>query len=389
MFGSGNMMGADPQRMRETQLTSVTNKYPNMRFVNPDRSMLDVPLLLSNNAQLIFRVFLPPGFPNQAPQIAVLATAQHQYLDMHCMVQHPKLQKWSPQLKLGDVLGEIFGAFYTSPPRITSYTPPQSQQAAFAPGSQKLSTVNPGMMQQPPYMVGTPQQSNPYYQQQQQQMGMNTGVLLPSTGTINQQMSPQMSPQSQSPQSQSQGQSPQYQRQQSHIQMPPLPNDFPQLASLTVGELEKLLENNCENDKFREFFDNLEAVKNIQALKIELEKGNTQCAEKNLEYEKTIQTLSKEVDELQRVLAQKKDLFDEKARRQQEIMQLYAPRNLLNKLNEATLAAENNSELTAEEFIRAQNPNVKSFIDRYLQERTLFYLRKNKKERFAKSLNLY
>eukprot|EP01027_Heterolobosea_sp_BB2_P010378 GEZU01015233.1.p1 GENE.GEZU01015233.1~~GEZU01015233.1.p1 ORF type:complete len:252 (+),score=75.32 GEZU01015233.1:506-1261(+) len=167
-----------------------------------------------------------------------------------------------------------------------------------------------------------------------------------------------------------------------HTPMPVIPAVFPELNDKSVEELKDLIEN---KQAFEDFVNNLEWAKNVTQLLNDLKKGNVALAEQNLSQEQRINELKAEIASLQEQVGKQRAVFDQKAARQQEILQQYTPRVLLDKLNIATSQAEVESDEISSRFIEGDSMDINEFIKAYLEKRSLYYLRKAKKERFAKS----
>jgi hypothetical protein len=89
---------------------------------------MDIPILLKNNIQSVFRVQLPFSFPQQPPAVYLLAPqGTHQNLGSSSIhfklnlgpnqiVQHYKLLKWGVHSNLALILAEVFQLFINEPP---------------------------------------------------------------------------------------------------------------------------------------------------------------------------------------------------------------------------------------------------------------------------------
>jgi hypothetical protein len=78
---------------------------------------MDIPILLKNNIQSVFRIQLPFSFPQQPPAVYLLAPqGSHQNLGPNQLVQHYKLLKWGVHSNLALILSEVFQLFINEPP---------------------------------------------------------------------------------------------------------------------------------------------------------------------------------------------------------------------------------------------------------------------------------
>lgn len=123
-----------------------------------------------------------------------------------------------------------------------------------------------------------------------------------------------------------------------------------------------------------------------------------------------------EIEELKRLVANKKQTLaelkfnlDQKTQRQQQIMQQFAPRVLLERLSDAVTVADNESEAIASAFLDgmkdkegegidevekslqcglgSSGEEYKEFIKRFSEKRRIYHMRAAKKESMLMSLN--
>jgi hypothetical protein len=92
--------------------------------------------------------FLPPEFPERAPELSLLAHVAHAWVDSEMrVVGHPKLQFWGAHENLGTVVREVFNEFSRTPPQPfaapsqpSPAPPPSFSQPSFHPST--LPTSN-------------------------------------------------------------------------------------------------------------------------------------------------------------------------------------------------------------------------------------------------------
>ncbi|KAL0481846.1 vacuolar protein sorting protein 37A [Acrasis kona] len=348
---SGSFYNAnDTMRLRSMQVDTVVKRYPNTRIVSHDRSVFDVPVILKNNAQLNFRVTLGPNFPTQAPVVNLMARAEHQFLDHNSLVIHPKLRNWSQQMNLADMLSEIFQEFIKIPPRITSYAPPTFDV------QQTLNQQSP----YPQYMPPPPTQTN--------------GYQPPPNPYLTQTPSPV--PASSTP-------SPPPVKVDTRIPIPPIPNTFEEVDRLTDDEIKDML-NDANQHKFNEFFDNLTYVKNLKKIHKDLRDANMAIAMGNINKEEQVAKKKQPLIVKQQTLQTVQDEYNKKAVVQNEIATRYSPQNLLSMLNRKIDEVDKESEDIGERFLD-QKGDVKTFMDEFVAKKSLYYLRREKKDRFKET----
>eukprot|EP01092_Planopodium_desertum_P007793 TRINITY_DN3220_c0_g1_i4.p1 TRINITY_DN3220_c0_g1~~TRINITY_DN3220_c0_g1_i4.p1 ORF type:complete len:312 (-),score=18.55 TRINITY_DN3220_c0_g1_i4:60-995(-) len=163
--------------------------------------------------------------------------------------------------------------------------------------------------------------------------------------------------------------------------LPPLPRAFPQLERKSVDELKELRDTPAS---LEEFIEQLDAVKETKKIRNDLHENIMALATKNLEHEKEIDEMKKQVETKREQVAALRRIYEEKAIRQQEILKRFSPEILVAKLSEAAATAGDESEAIAKRFING-DMDLKTFVSEFMKKREEHHLRSAKLENITKS----
>jgi len=158
------------------------------------------------------------------------------------------------------------------------------------------------------------------------------------------------------------------------LALPPIPNDFDELKALDVEELKELQNSKAAFDKF---FNNLDIVKSPSQIRDDMKASNIEQAKKNISYEDILNKLQKEVAELQEEALDRRQVFEELAKRQEKALERYDPLVLAGTLEENAEEVDMNSEDVYSSF-RSGNIQVSDFLQNYLQKRKHYHTIKAK-----------
>lgn len=354
-------------KLKQLQIESVNRRYPNVRVISYDRNVLDVPLLLTNNnAQITFRVTLPPLFPDQPPQVVLLARcAPHALLNQYSVVQHQDLTvgRWSSNSSLADVLAVVFGEFKQHPPKIVSYAPPPPMPHNPQPPAPITTTTGTGTSSATSSTQQQQQQPQPYTQ------GPSPSPAPAPSSSDGDRTSPNSRP---------------------HMQVPTVPSAFPEVDQLTQKQVEELLsDGTAGGTEWKRFFEGLEFVKNLESLYTSFKDENQSIATSNMSKDQELVAMYNRNKELNKELGELKSTLDEKVRDREAINQRYSPMQLLQLLKRKIDEAEEESDAVAERFMRDGGDtngttSIDHFIDAFLEKRSLMHMRLAKKDRFEK-----
>ncbi|KAF0974797.1 hypothetical protein FDP41_006271 [Naegleria fowleri] len=352
------------QRTRQLQADSVIKRFHNAKIVSTnDNNVVDVPITLKNGQQLTFRILMQHAFPQQPPLITTLATIKHQNIDNNGYVVHQQLRQWTPQSSLGDVLSLVFRDFITNPPIIVSLDEWPKNHITKVTSNNGTPSITP-----PPPSSSSP--SVGVYHQPQT-FGTNT---IPTTNAIPPSLSNPPISSVQTP----------IQDSSCSIRLPPVPTSFPEISLLEGTEaIQKLLDN---QEAFEQFVENLAFTRESKNIYQDLRNANMEIAKRNVSKDEQLNITKESIDqkkvEVDKILEQVQML----QAKQQQLSQRYAPPQLLVLLNEKIEQSDAESEELGEAFLNsrevADSQQIKQFIDKYIEKRSLYYLRKQKRDRF-------
>ncbi|RID65342.1 hypothetical protein BRARA_D00542 [Brassica rapa] len=144
------------------------------------------------------------------------------------------------------------------------------------------------------------------------------------------------------------------------------------LKDKSVDELRKLL---SDKDAYQQFLLSLDQVKVQNNIKEELRRETLQLARENLEKEPQIMELRNQCKIIRTTeLAAAQEKLNELERQKEEILRLYSPGSLLNKLQEAMNEVDEESEALQEKFLEKEIDTA-AFVQKYKKLRTIYHRR--------------
>jgi len=323
----------DGQGLRLKQIDSLRQYFSTVKEVVRDTSF-EIPLTLPSRKTIILKINLSPDFPRVSPTLQITPAVTHKLVDSNMFITpqaHENLSRWNANANLGKTVYEIVQKLMQEPPQILQFTNPSPAPV-------------PAPMPAP--------QSYPYG---------NGGVPV----QMNQSMTKPPPPYGPQP-STSVGKT----------ALPGIPSNFPELESKTPSELSQMLNDETE---FNRFFESLPAVQTMKKLRDDLRNANEELAKKNLTKEVEIESVKRELNGRQQVVADKRFAFEQKAQRQQEVMKQFSTPALIDQLSNAAQEAEMSSDAIANKFLAGET-ELKDFIKEFMEKRKLFHLRAAKKE---------
>lgn len=329
---TGSPMGTnDLQKIRDYHTNNLLQKYPTARIIAPDK--VDVPVKLNNGQYLNFRVYLNATFPQLPPIIQLLATAApYVYLDKNQLVIHERLRRWTPQDHLGEVLFQVFQEISNNPPRIINYVMQPVRTGPSPPLNQPIPSTQP-----------YPQQTSLY--------------PSPTLSSV-----PQSQP-------------------IVHVSLPPIPDVFPEVDEIAKNpaQLKQLVDSEWE---FKKWFDQLAYVKSTRKIYEDLREKNIEMAKAHIERNKALEAKSTEFENLKEEMRQLRVRIQEKSLKQKQINDRYQPLQVLQILNQKIDELETETENMAIDF-SSKSVDWDNFCKDYMSKRSLYHLRKEKKQRFT------
>jgi len=384
MFNRGAPSAEQNQAMRLKQIETLKRLFPSAREILRDVEF-EIPLAVSVG-YIYLRVILPQGFPQGPPYIRVIPNVTHPWVNVTMYVAgHPKLANWNLHNNLGQIVKEVVDEFYKNPPRIipmpTSGYPNTNQGTspygsspapptyATLPTSTNQPSVGTSLHSAPPNYSSSPNAQMGAYGSGNLQVPGNSSAIPSPRGSTTNNVSSNITP---------------TKTERTHTPQPVIPTSFPQLETMQFDDLEHLLN---DDDEFSMFFETLDQVKSMAAVRDDLVKNNEDTARKNLSFQNELEQKKNEVDVQQANLKEQRNLFDQQAKRQQEISKRFTPDALLGKLSESVNQAEQASEDITTKFLNKQM-DVRDFIKTYMEKKKLYHLRAAKRERFIHSNQL-
>jgi len=391
MFNRGSQSDQN-QALRLKQIDTLKKQFPSAREILRDVEF-EIPLAVSVG-YIYLRVILPQGFPQGPPYIRVIPNVTHPWVNVTMYVAgHPKLANWNLHNNLGQIVKEVADEFFKNPPRIipmptqgypnTTQGYPNTNQGsspygsspapptyATLPTNTNQPSVGTSLHSSPPsYSTSPTAQMGAYGSSGNLQIPGNSSTIPSPRPLTTNNVSPNIAP---------------AKPERTHTPQPVIPTSFPQLETMQFDDLEHLLN---DDDEFSMFFETLDQVKSMAAVRDDLVKNNEDTARKNLSFQNQLEQKKNEVDVQQANLKEQRNLFDQQAKRQQEISKRFTPDALLGKLSESVNQAEQTSEDITTKFLNKQM-DVRDFIKTYMEKKKLYHLRAAKRERFIHSNQL-
>lgn len=165
--------------------------------------------------------------------------------------------------------------------------------------------------------------------------------------------------------------------------MPEIPESFPDLCELNLGQLSEMAEN---ESILLEFFVTLPQLKQITNDKEELLANIVSLAKNNLQMEPQLEGKRQEMLYKYEQLTQLKTTFESKMQRQHELSESCSLSTLQARLKVAAHQAEEESEETAENFLEGRT-DIDEFLSSFMDKRTLCHSRRAKEEKLQQSIN--
>ncbi|XP_002974174.2 vacuolar protein-sorting-associated protein 37 homolog 1 [Selaginella moellendorffii] len=139
-----------------------------------------------------------------------------------------------------------------------------------------------------------------------------------------------------------------------------------------VEELRKLL---SDKDAYENYLHSIEEVKQLDTLRNDLRKRNVTLARHNLGKESEMAELRNQCMIIRTTeLATAQEKFLDAQRREKEILARSSPASILNKLQEAANAADDESESLHRKLLSGEL-KVPEFLQKYRQQRVLYHRR--------------
>ncbi|KAK2919193.1 vacuolar protein sorting-associated protein 37A [Channa argus] len=364
------------QQQRQRQIESLKAAHPSLTEIQKDVEYR-IPFTV-NNSTISVNIVLPTQFPQDKPVVSVYPAVGHHLVDSNngSIITSPLITNFGMHSDLGKVIQSLLDEFWKSPPVLRTagpagfpfsmYKPPgissfPTQSYHYGPchvGPGQTPPPGPGPVPTPHSGVdnahGPPRAPAPY--------GLISDLPLPV------------------PTGDSQA------GQNGHMyKMPEIPESFPELCDMNLTQLSDMSEN---EDVLLEFFVSLPQLKQVASDKGELVNSIVDMAKKNLQMEPQLEGKRQEMLFKYEQLTQMKSAFETKMQRQHELSESCSLSTLQARLKVAAHQAEEESEVTAENFLEGRT-DIDEFLTSFMEKRTLCHSRRAKEEKLQQSINMH
>ena len=333
--------------LRDRQVQNLQHYFPSIVTIAPD--CYDIPFKIVTRPQTNFtlRVLFPRLFPQDPPKFQLWPRSSPSSLIDESGFVRPVslkgLKEWNSGSSLGLVAFEMIKLFEVQPPSPLGVQPQPQSHYASRPFQSMPDIIREAKKDH------HKQQHQPQHQQQHQ---------------------PQHQPQQQQPQQ------PQPDLISKRPTIPPVPDTFPELSSLSLQEMESLLNDEKE---FNAFFSNLPTVNHLNTQHQQLQTTNTKIAQQTLELYEIVQTSQQEVKTKQKELLKTVEEFKEKEKIVQKEASSHSPEGLMEKLERYVREAEERTEGLGEKFEEGEI-DCDEFLKNFVKEREMYHTLAAKKE---------
>lgn len=263
---SGSSYPADVAKLQAKQIEELLKYLPSAtQYTKTPTVTVYQMSVFTKFGPLKMHIIMPAKFPTEAPQLKVLTQVQHAWVNPDMTVNSAKLREWGPHSNLGKTVQEVFHEFSRNPPgpiAVAQATPIVAQATPLV--AQAQPAQPPPLPQEPP--------PPPLPEEEEMQ-------AFPE---------------------------------------PAVPTSFPELDSLTLAELQKLVN---DSDALNEIVEKQCSSTSMQTIRKDLCDSIENQAKKNLskqgmleEYEAKTQVLLAEIRETKMVVdglvARKKTIDD-------------------------------------------------------------------------------
>ncbi|RUS85202.1 hypothetical protein EGW08_007028 [Elysia chlorotica] len=159
--------------------------------------------------------------------------------------------------------------------------------------------------------------------------------------------------------------------------VPNILKEFPMLSDLKIFELQELAD---DEDRIHEMVQKVPDLINFIQKREDLSTACVQLAQSNLQMKPRIESLKNEVIEKKSELDSAKTDFEQSCQKHVKLSEQYHPSNIQTHLKVAVMEADEESENIAEQFLE-KDIDVDEFMKKFLEKRTLCYLRRAKEEK--------
>jgi hypothetical protein len=307
---------------RQQQVDALRAANPYAVGVAGDPNSFDIGLKLPSGQVIRVRTSLPPGFPESGapPTVRIVDTPiGHPWLDaQQRVVGSPELAGWAPSKNLGAVVLSIIQHFGTNPPVFGAAPAPAGPQglmpgpyagAASASSSSRQLPVGDQQAQQPAAAAG----------------GASAAAAAADAANST----------------------------RHHTPVPPIPSAFPELQSLSLAELQALLDDRSSRREW--VLDTQESLPVFRSLVVSTREEAAKAAQANMDAQADIAALRGTLRALQAANAAKADELKTLLAKRQAALERYAPSRLARDLQATADELDALSDSLVEQFCDPDN----------------------------------
>ncbi|GAB1607542.1 vacuolar protein sorting-associated protein 37A-like [Argonauta hians] len=355
------LLGGKTKAVSTTNLQAQKNKQiESLKKVNPkiQEVFRDVEYhvsFVSGSTNVCLRVSLPPQFPQEKPVVTIQPPAKHAWVDSQSkVVGCPALNEFTMHSNLGLVIQSIIEQFNKNPPILVPFN---------------INTPAPYYVGQLPSQGPATNLGNMYPHFRPPNAPVNPCTKTPVLTSNGNQPALENYPLQDPPHS-----NPRY---FSGYKMPELPTSFPSLKTMSITELNELM-----NDEGK-LFEMLQKLPEVMKIEKERQQMSDECislAEKNLKKkpvtEQLKKSLLKKLDELEML----QNEFEEESEHHMCLSDQFHPTSIQSNIKVAVMEADEKSEKIAEDFLNGKI-DIEEFKQCFTEERTLCHCRRAKEEK--------
>uniref|UniRef100_A0A8C6NQW6 VPS37A subunit of ESCRT-I n=1 Tax=Nothobranchius furzeri TaxID=105023 RepID=A0A8C6NQW6_NOTFU len=373
------------QQQRQRQIDSLKAAHPSLAEIQKDVEYR-IPFTI-NNSTINVNILLPPQFPQEKPVVSVYPPVGHHLVDSNngTMITSPLITNFGMHSDLGKVIQSLLDEFWKSPPAL-------------------MSTGSAGF----PYSMYKPSGITPYPTQTFHYGPRHVGPgQTPPPGPA---ASPAPIPHTRADIAHVPPRAPGPYGLLPDLPLPVPTGDTqvlfdvvlllvfyfkPSYESIFVStffsphlSLTQLSEMSENEDVLLEFFMSLPQLKQVTNDKEELITSIVEMAKKNLQMEPQLEGRRQEMLYKYEQLTQMKSAFETKMQRQHELSESCSLSTLQARLKVAAHQAEEESEVTAENFLEGRI-DIDEFLASFMEKRTICHSRRAKEEKLQQSINTH
>mmetsp|Transcript_30100 Transcript_30100/g.66623 ORF Transcript_30100/g.66623 Transcript_30100/m.66623 type:complete len:367 (-) Transcript_30100:107-1207(-) len=338
---------------RDKQVKDLKSVFPSIRRPNNDDSLFEIKFVVDNQYSSL-RVFIPADFPSTRPVLQAAGPVTHPWLDQFKQVNgSEKLMNWSKHSSLVEVVEESLAALLAGSNAPTNI-PGAVRNGSFTGPARSSSEYSYSQQQHGQHGQGQPPLGHA------QSMPQSSSGGAPSDGNSSGRdvdiATAQMSLDAVEPPT------------MRGISMPSLPSSFPELETLTVTQLERLL---SDEVSLEAQLSKVESINSMQTLIDQIKASNEEKARKTLKLEADVHAARRTAEAQQAELQQAIHAYSNqlsKAHSKHSVTRQEVDKELKKTKREL----DDSSEIVGRSFV-AGDLDLNSFTSDYLEKRQSYH----------------